>query len=839
MAGKTQHKEIPFSGKFYTSEPATIGQNFQTLKNLRYTDTHIKGIAGMTPAHVDTMNSTYFKTRSAFHLKKSQPSESHIIAQSWNEGLTASVVLQNTAVIPATAAWSSSVLWTDTTAASTGRFSNAPDGHMIYANGVDTCIWGGDKTNCGAVIISATALATAGSSPLNPEDFTTEANNTKTDSLNVFTLGGSYKTLLLGAPRPAKGATFTLTTVNATANTLEVKESTAGVWTTISVTSDGTRAGGTTSFAQNGTISWASTVASTKPKYIEGYYLYWYQFTITDGSAVISNITLDLPFQPIIDMWDGIYRDIARFYIYTTSQADKSINVFRDDYYEDSSYTFADISSLGATTQYLECGFVDKQTGIYFAIPSGFENSSAAVMSVDYWDGDAYTTVGDVSDGTITGTASFAKSGVVSWNNTSLASEQRKQYANAAPLYYYRVKFDGALDASVRLNYVGGVTASKTISHYKFPIFAQGRVLLCGDMSEQKNRAVCSAKFMPQVYNSLDSVDIYFGEEGELTCGTELFSQFGSSLYAIILMFKDNETWIVAGQDIDQWESNTFLLSSAIGCPAPLTLQTVNLHAEPGVGINRALAIWQGANGVYMSDGRAPIPIYGDIKAYFDPLDSRCIKTSMIGDSVGFVDPKRQEYHLLIASGTSATILNTELVYDIARNKWFEIDRSGDTPAASRSLQCGLTVHDTYGNSHIYGFHEYDSAMIDLGYMFLLENGTSFDGNAIVRTVQFGDIALGGLAFETRLSALSLLAVAKSTPSNVTFTHYSDTKSSGVDKTMSQVNSGYRVTMPGFTDKFDADPFHGFKFTITTSAETVGFEPLAVVASFHQTSEEN
>jgi hypothetical protein len=216
---------------------------------------------------------------------------------------------------------------------------------------------------------------------------------------------------------------------------------------------------------------------------------------------------------------------------------------------------------------------------------------------------------------------------------------------------------------------------------------------------------------------------------------------------------------------------------------------------------------------------------YGDIKAYFDPQDSRCIKTSKIGDSVGFVDPTRQEYHLLIASGTSATTLNTELVYDIARNKWFEIDRTAD-------LQCGVTVHDTDGNSYIYGF-------LDSGYMERLENGTTFDGTDIIHTVQFGDIALGGLAFETRLSALSLLAVAKSTPSNVTFTHYSDTKSSGVDKTMSQVNSGYRITMPGFTDKFDADPFHGFKFTITTSAETIGFEPLAVVASFHQTSEEN
>ena len=45
---RKQRKEIPFSGKCMTGEPAMIGQNFRTLKNMRYTDTHIKGVGGMT-----------------------------------------------------------------------------------------------------------------------------------------------------------------------------------------------------------------------------------------------------------------------------------------------------------------------------------------------------------------------------------------------------------------------------------------------------------------------------------------------------------------------------------------------------------------------------------------------------------------------------------------------------------------------------------------------------------------------------------------------------------------------------------------------------------------------
>lgn len=808
---RTKHKEIPFSGKFYTTEPAGIGSNFRTLKNMRYTDTHIKGIAGMTKQNATAMT-TCVLTRNAFHFSKSQPSESHVLVHALT---TAGVghVKENTAVIPATATFTVTALLTCATGFGVGRFSDAPDGQMIYCNGVDTCIWGGVEAKEASALVVTTALTTAASTFASMKDYTDAMNNTKTDADNVVTCGGTYKTFLVGSPRPAQGAKLYFTaTVNTTANTLEVKESTATVWTTLTVTSDGTRTGGTTSFAQTGTVSWASTVATTKPKYIEGYYLYWYQFTIDDGSAELYHITLDLPFQSIIDMWDGIYRDILRFYVTTTTQTDKTLSVFKDDYDQYSASSYADLSSLTATTQFIEAGFGERQTALYFAIPPGYENSTATTTAtVYYWNGSAWATVGTISDGTATGGISFAKSGVISWNNTSLSSEQKIQYANALPLYYYKVAFSQNLDTAVRVNYVGGITASKTVNYFKFPVFAQGRVLLCCDMAGEKNKATCSSKYMPQVYNGFDSVDVYFGEDGELTCGTELFSQFGSSIYSLILMFKDNETWIVSGLDINEWENNTFLISSAIGCPAPLTLKTINLASEPGAGVNRALAIWQGANGVYMSDGRAPIPIHHDIKEYFDPVDSRCIPASKIGDSVGFIDYTRQEYHLLLASGT-------ELVYDIARNKWFEIDRGSD-------LQCGVSVHDTDGNAYAYGF-------LDTGYMERLENGTTFDGTTITHTVQFGDIPLDGLAVETRLSAVRLITVAGT--NDVTLTVYSDTSSTGTDKTMTHTNTGYRVAFPKFTEKLKGDPFFSFKLVTTA-----GFEPLALVATSHPVHEDS
>jgi hypothetical protein len=811
------HKEIPFSGKMMTGEPATIGMNFRTLKNMRYTDTHIKGVLGMTKINSSDLASNP-KIRSAFHFKKSQPVESHLMLQAYNSAGASPKVFHHQTAIPNAGNFTGTALWTDNAAAGRGYFANAPDGQMFYANGVDTCIYGGNEIRTGAFIACASVLVTA-EAVGTPRDFTDAINNTKTDSGNVATIAfGTYPAFLVGSPRPIQGIKLYISTANGTASTMTCSAWSGSAWVNAAIT-DNTDTGPT--LAVTGTVTFGSSIGAVQPRYIEGYFLYWYQFSISGGSANISQCTLIDEFQNVLDMWDGVFRDVTRFYKYDTTYIDYTTNVLNDDYDSTSAGTFANLNSLPAydvgVDHFIEIGFGEKITGLKIDIPS--PNTNATVMTVYYWDGAAYATVGAVCDGTSAAGKSFAQTGVVSWSNANLVYENKKAVRSSPPLYYYLIGFSNALDDGVHVNYVGGITAQKQINYFKFPVFAQGRMLLCCDMSGDKNKAVCSSKYLPQVYNGDDSVDIYFGEEGELTCGTELFSQFGSSLYSLILMFKDHETWVMAGQDIAQWADNTFLLSSTIGCPAPLTLKTINLQAEPGAGVNRALAIWLANTGVFMSDGRAPIPVHGDIKAYFDREDARCIKSSLIGESIGFVDVEKSEYHLLVASGTAATGLNTELVYDIARNKWFEIDRGTD-------LACGVTVHDTDGNPYAYGF-------IDTGYIERLEYGATFDGTAISHTIQFGDMPLAGLATETRLSDVRLITVAKAS-GDVTLTHYSDSSSTGTVRTMSPARTGYRIAQPYFVNKLDADPFHAFKLETTVS-----FEPIALVATFHPTHEDN
>lgn len=145
-------REIALKGKLYTADDSICaGEDFSELINLRYCDIGLDAVPGMTKIN-DNVIGTYLKVRSAFHFRKSEPEESHILAQGWNTGETLSAVIQNTSVIPATGDFSATELWADTPGASIGRFSPAPGGHVAYCNGKEACLWGGDEYRVGSFL---------------------------------------------------------------------------------------------------------------------------------------------------------------------------------------------------------------------------------------------------------------------------------------------------------------------------------------------------------------------------------------------------------------------------------------------------------------------------------------------------------------------------------------------------------------------------------------------------------------------------------------------------------------------------------------------------------------
>ena len=586
--------------------------------------------------------------------------------------------------------------------------------------------------------------------------------------------------------------------------------------------SDGTATvGGTKTLGQSGLISFGTTTATAKPRMYNGLVGYLYRFTFTGISSgvTVSHATVAAPMQPIVDLWDGVDRVCMAFYAYKNSTYnDYTLNVFENEYDSNDASSFVELDSLATGTNRLYFASYERLMGINIGVIGGHVNTTAATaMTIKYSsDGTSFVTVGTIDDGTSVGGVSLGQSGTVTWNPPSAASEFMSKISKVTPRYHYEISFSQTLSADVQIFYVSGIPVQRTFGQYKFPLMAQDMLFLCCDMTGKKNSAIHSEYQTAQIFNGDNAGEIEFGETGELTCGASLYNLYGYNLYNLIIFFKHNEMWKLSGNFPD-WQRH--LVSETVGCPAPLTLKTIGLPGDVPQGLSRNVIVWQGSQGVYVSDGRAALPIHGDIECYFDEKRAECINPSLIGSSWAQIDMRKMEYHLHVASGSAAAAPDTELVFDLKRWRWYKVDRG-----AGKRLVCGASVSDTEGNYYNYGF-------IDTGYALRLENGTDFDGNDMVFTLETGDIVLNENDFtmETRVERLQLVTVANQVSLNdITYTHYVDTETTGTDYTLNPRAVNKRVANIVKPINSKVGVFHSGLFVMTTDNEVTGFEPLAL-----------
>ncbi|MBM3212929.1 hypothetical protein FJZ33_11960 [Candidatus Poribacteria bacterium] len=396
----------------------------------------------------------------------------------------------------------------------------------------------------------------------------------------------------------------------------------------------------------------------------------------------------------------------------------------------------------------------------------------------------------------------------------------KNQQVVSIPLYYYKIQFDATLSTSaVWLQYVAGIPAPQTIRTHKFPIMAKNRLWLCNNMDNERNTVIFCAENAPDVWNGVDTGKIYFGDDKELTAGCSLYSRFGSNIYHVTLFFKRHSMYGLSGFSPEDFKQ--YNISESVGCVAPLTLKSIILGIENG---QRPIAIWQGANGIYIFDNTTPICISNDISDIFDKNSSTKINPDMIEKSTAFIDYENMEYLFCYAEGSSTT-LNKEKVLDLKKLQWFDIDRG-----TGKYLQCGIEVSDIKGNTYVYGG-------LDAGYLERLENGTDFDGNDIEHDLWTGDIAPfeGSIMYLTQVLRHKLVMVAKNlTGDTVAITHYGDGNIVGTSLTnVSMANASGRLADK--LENWTSDPhiFHSFRYTVTTSNENKGFEPIFIGCKFN------
>ncbi len=640
----------------------------------------------------------------------------------------------------------------------------------------------------------------------------------------VTAYGTSAQTnILLLSTLPLRGYKIYVKTANASAATLQTYEWNGSAFSAVASQVDGTSVGGK-AIAQTGSVSFTSTAATAKVKAVDENLGFWYliQMEGCDTATRIYQVTLDAAPQQIRDTWDGTYRGEASFQNYKAGvYQDFTTNVFDDSWDAAVASTYAQIGGLVAATEFDVIGFVGQQMGLKIGIIGGYANAVAGTfLRILYWNGTAWVDVGKIDDGTANGNISFAKSGTITWNPPTLAQEFTTTIAQgsgaAKPgLHYYKLQFSKNLSADVRVYYAAGIPAPNVFQSYDFPFFHLNRLWLC-----KGNEAWPSNQDEPQTFNGTDSTLQFIGDGKKLVGAASLTPRYGSTIYPVGLFFKAGQTWVMLGKSLE--DVSIFPIANNIGCTARQTIVTIATFSV-GQGVVRPVVVWQGAGGIYMSDGTTVTKISDDISDIFRRGSSTEINRDAVDKSFAWHDEENNELHWCYCSGVNTTP-DKEWAYDLTEHKWFEVDRT-----TGKRLLCAFSVKDTLGNSFTYGGVE--NTTTSKGHLHRLEYGATFDGVAIDHTLRLSDIALkdGKVGEETELYGVSLIAKAN-TGKSVVATHYVDGEPTGaaIDTIPLDAVRSSRLAAVGRTFSRNGR-FHGVEFTLSSSAGNVGLEPLYAV----------
>lgn len=840
MPNPVLYREIAFNGKLRSDvDGASIGPNdFQVLKNLRYTYANVRGVQGHTK--INSVAAPQTAIRNGIHFRKDQPSESHVLIDA---NLNC---YQLTAAIPGTGLFNVTAIYTDSAGATVGRYAVAPDGMLCRCTGKEALLWGGTEYD-GVTFIDNPATGQF-------YDYTDQVRqNSLTDSINLATIhtalsgvsgvSGVTATWYAGSPMPADGFKYYIATGTGQTGGLVGKYWNGSAWAGVPSPVDGTSGLQT---AGNRSFTFDSTESLSKQYQLEKVLAHWYQFTLTAASGdfggvpKISRVTTSIPMQKTQDLFDGEGRTCAAFILNTDGNAnsnyDFTSNVFSSYYDSEAGATFPNYLSfidiqgtVLAAAGYMLFGFPERISGLMVYLAGNTVNTAAATIDLlDYWNGSAWVNLKDsMVDGTLDSTAAktFSKSGWITWTppdenlemaQTGLPGHQEivppggttpTEITKEFPLYYYRMSFSATL-AACRLYHVKGIPAQSQVRGYTFADQYAGRLMLCDNVDGARNSVRYTSYNTSNVLNGQDSGTLFFGGDEAVVSSCALYNRYGSTETNTWVICKRGETWALSGDDPSKWTK--FQVSDKIGCVAPRSMVPINLSPKDNSQqVSYNAAVWVSSRGVEVFSGGSIVPVSDDISDLFDPCKSTYLGAAAIATITAFYDPTLSEYHMIVPG-------SAEYVWDTRRGKWFQIVRGTE-------LYGGFPVTDSNGYKYCYGYN-------NAGFLMRLENGTAFDTTAIAHTLRVGDMAFpeGSIREKSRVNWFDFIFKAKTvTDQNVATSYYEDTATAATtSKTVSPINASHRLVNTVVHGKGTQSTFHGFEATISTDDETTGLEPL-------------
>lgn len=759
---QVEQAQFKLDGQWLPSvDPVKIGpNNYQVLQNLRYRkgDGGPEGVDGYTEVN-ETALSSYPLIKSGIQLRNYlSDTFSWVVVQSQDSGGTQRLYVNKTD-IPDQGDFESTALHTPATGASVGRFSRAPQGNISYANGKESYIWAGDAYDIAAFFLCDDSSLT------NPKEYTVEVRDDQDDSDYRMTWDSSttpYAVLL--SRRKLKGANIVVHTVNATTATITGNVYTSSGFAAVSNPSDGTDVGGV-ALAQSGTFSFDSTVDTAIPMHFEGYYAYAYRFQLSAGSAIISHVTVDAPFQPMTDLWDGVSRqpDFVRLSYNGTAEEDFTAYILNPS---DIQYPIGLDLSGTTTSGVLEFVFEERASAIDVNMLGTLVNTAATTLTIKYWSGSAYVACSNAVDGT----SGFKKSGRIKWTPPASTAE-RKVNLDDHFGYAYQITFADASvigshgNKSVIADVITAITAQYVVPAFDWTSTFKNRLL-----GIRGNELFYTPPGFADSWNgknsSMGGVQTWeFGPGDPLTCGSGLYNRYGSSVFEVWVVFSDSKAFqLKGGGPLDENDPfNDDTISENVGCPAPLTLCSAEIGFEISADAKRNILLWISSSGPMAYDGAVLYPI-GGIEKFFDPNDSECINFDYIEESRGWYDPIYREWNIVFPSGVGQSTPNKWLVYDLEKQRWYQ-KSTGSQPIPI----CGFQTTDSMGNQFVYGG-------VSDGTMVRLEYGASWNGIGITEKIVCGDFwPDGNVWHKSEIRRIKWVCRKTTTDHKLTLLYRSDT----------------------------------------------------------------
>ena len=154
--------QFAFNGRWIPDvDGALIGpNNYQTLQNLRYTDSGLEGVAGYTKINVDPPATNQTLMNSGYQLRSSHTQSSYILVHTSHTTSGAGRIYNHLSVPDAAGTdfddagyfnySNGDAFFQDASANLTGRFSDAPQGNIAYCNSEESMIYSGNENRIAA-----------------------------------------------------------------------------------------------------------------------------------------------------------------------------------------------------------------------------------------------------------------------------------------------------------------------------------------------------------------------------------------------------------------------------------------------------------------------------------------------------------------------------------------------------------------------------------------------------------------------------------------------------------------------------------------------------------------